>query len=100
MTGPIPSELPNPAENQVLIHAVVDYAPDVVWIHTHGMVRFGCPDLEWFWSPSDTWESGAGVLDRVARFFIAQRPPVKAGEFASIEGTEMRIQFLESIPQP
>jgi len=99
MMEPAQHELPAPGANQVLIHAVLDHEPGAVWIHTHGMARFDCPDLECYWSPAATWRDGAAILNHVAGFVIASRPPIEEGQTASFEGSDLRVRFLDPMPQ-
>jgi hypothetical protein len=88
-----------PITDQITIHVVTDFAPNTVWIHTQGMAKFNYPDLEWYWSPRETWTEGAQILNRIAYYAVEMGQLINVGDTMSIERLPMNVEFLPRLEQ-
>jgi hypothetical protein len=59
-----------------------------LWVHTHGMLRFGKPDLELFEVPPALLERAAELLSEVARYLVSGGE-VAAGDTLAVGGAEL-----------
>lgn len=83
--------------DQFTINALPDDAPDTARVFTQGLTQVGYPDLEWYWSPKETWTEAAQLLNRIARYMVEFGTIINPGETMSIEGTQMSVEFLEPL---
>lgn len=75
------SDIPPSPSTLYSIHAVTGDAGDDVWLHTHGMLRTGYPDLDLLGIPQSDSNLGAELLGRVAALFLNQGPPPPGERF-------------------
>ncbi|MDQ3805005.1 MAG: tetratricopeptide repeat protein [Acidobacteriota bacterium] len=80
---------------RITVHIVEDFAPDTAWVHTHGMAQFGCPDLEWYWSPASSCREAGRLLNRIAaRLAGAGRAP-RPGDIVEVPGEAFAVRLGE-----
>ncbi|MEZ4233368.1 MAG: DUF4026 domain-containing protein [Polyangiaceae bacterium] len=75
------SEVPPSPTSLYSIHAVTGDEGDGVWLHTHGMLRSGYPDLDLLDVPHSDSSLGAELLARVAALFLEQSAPAAGDRF-------------------
>jgi len=59
-------------QKHIELHAVTNGADQTGWIHTHGMHKLGCPDLEIRGVPLFLVSEAASLLNHVARYIVEQ----------------------------
>lgn len=82
--------------DHILIHNVCDYYPQFAWIHSHGLNKFNCPELEWYCYPPETWRDGANILNNIALYLVENGPIINIGDMIKIEGMKITLRFLKS----
>lgn len=90
-------------DDSIHIHIVSTGAAEMGWIHTHGMTKYGCPELEIRNVPLFLMEPASGLLNHVADYIIEQhregKNPVKLGQTMAVSRrTAMRFVKLAPIP--
>lgn len=95
-------EKPKPklkVQDVVQLHAV--FGPDgpFTWIHTHGLVTYGYPELEIRNLPVFMLEDGGRLLNQIGQYMLDNKVAVKAGENMQI-GERRFIHFWEPPPYP
>lgn len=91
-------------EDSIQIHIVSTGVAEMGWIHTHGMTKFGCPELEMRGIPLYLMEPAAGLLNHIADYMIEQqqsgRTPVKLGHTMAVSRrTALKFVKLPPIPE-
>jgi hypothetical protein len=86
------SEIPPPPTSLFAIHAV--YADerknkDTAWLHTHGLIRCGIPELEMLDVQAEAVSSCGLLLNTVAAMFLEGGPPAPAAPFEPGAGMEL-----------
>ena len=82
-------------QKEIQLHFVTD-GPAKGWCHTHGMVKFGQPELEIRNVPSIFMSSAASILNHVADYMLNHaKKPVKAGHNMEIDRVTI-IHFEDS----
>lgn len=89
-------------EDSIQIHIVSTGVAEMGWIHTHGMSKFGCPELEMRGIPLYLMEPAASLLNHVADYMIEQRRagtrPVQLGHTMAVSRrTAFRFVKLDPI---
>jgi hypothetical protein len=87
----------------VQLHAVFGEDSPFNWIHTHGLVTYGLPELEIRNLPVFMFPAGARLLNQVGQYMIDNRTAVKAGENMQVHdssGRPLILHFWESPPYP
>jgi len=82
---------PNPL-NLYLIHEVFEEGDREVWIHTHGLLRCGCLELEMLGVPTDAVGPLGGLLTTAAAMVIEQAMPPADEPF--LIGADMDLVWL------
>jgi hypothetical protein len=69
---PNPNTRPGDVEAHVVIHAVTgdDAEDETAWLHTHGLIKFGRPELELKHVPPELVEVGARFLNNLGQYLI------------------------------
>lgn len=88
-------------EDSIQIHIVSTGVAEMGWIHTHGMTKFGCPELEMRAVPLYLMEPAAGLLNHVADYMIEQhqsgKTPVKLGHTMAVS-RRTAFRFVKLAP--
>lgn len=81
------------ARGYVATHFVrSDTAADrVSWVHTHGMERFGLPDVEAFDVPEEDAEDVVAFLHEAAESWIRDDAPAPSAQPRRVDGVKVRI---------
>ena len=79
---------PSP-ENLFCIHAVHDEVEDLVWLHSHGLLRCGSPELEVLSVPAADVPSMGDLLNATAALFLDRGVPESAHSFSVGEGIDL-----------
>ncbi|MCL6558084.1 MAG: hypothetical protein K6U74_04635 [Firmicutes bacterium] len=66
-------------KNHLTLHSVLEKESDRYWIHTHGMVQFGCPDLEIRMVSSKGMSATLKLISRLSCYLIKNGPVFKEG---------------------
>jgi uncharacterized protein YegJ (DUF2314 family) len=61
------------------------------WVHTHGMDRFGLPDVEAFDVPEDEGDEVVAFLHEAAESWIRQDPPAPSATPRRVDGVKVRV---------
>lgn len=83
----------------VHLHAVFGNDVPFTWIHTHGLVTYGYPELEIRNLPVFMFHEGARLLNQLGQYMIDNKVGFKAGENMQI-GDGRFIRFWEPPPFP
>lgn len=86
------SDVPPSPSSLYSIHAVTGDEGDGIWLHTHGMLRTGYPELDLLDVPQADSGIGAELLARVAALFLGQSAP-PAGDTFQI-GKDLDLAWL------
>ena len=82
-------------QDVVNLHAVP--APDgTLWVHTHGLAKYGYPDLEIRDLPFFMVEGAARLLNSVGQYMLANKACIKADE--NMQSGSLFLHFVE--PEP
>lgn len=54
----------------IVIHSVPDRRGSTAWLHTHGLVKFGRPELEVYAVPADRTDFVAGGLNGIGQYVV------------------------------
>jgi hypothetical protein len=65
--------------DHVVIHAVPEKGGSTAWLHTHGLVKFGRPEVEVYAVPADRTEHVAAGLNDIGQYFV-QGALIRPGE--------------------
>ena len=91
----------NDIEDPIEIHIVSTGVAEMGWIHTHGMDKYGCPDLEIRGVPLFLMEPAAGLLNHIADYIIEQqragKNPVKLGHTMAVS-RRTALKFVKLDP--
>jgi len=90
-------------QEHVTLHVVSNGVDQTGWMHTHGMDKLGCADLEIRGIPLFLMESAARLMNHVAQYMAAcvrnGEPPVKLGQVMSTSPyATFRFVRLDPIP--
>lgn len=88
--------LSNPRLRESELHVQIEMLDEdgVVWIHTHGMGKFGLPDLELEGTPADYAPDGRVLIARVADALISSLgPDFDLKSPLSVPGTSILVPF-------
>jgi hypothetical protein len=86
-------------------HVHVHIESDSNWFHTHGLIKFGRPEMEIYGVPEDLHAVAFGTLLDIAQYVITSNP-IKPGEtcgdpnqpFCAREGTKNREGHWNEVP--
>lgn len=92
-------------EFDVLQHVHIHIEPDSGWFHTHGLIKFGRPELEVYDVPPELEAVALGTLLDIARYVMTSsiiEPGQTCGEpsqpFFAREGTKNRKEHWQGLP--
>src|SRR5690606_28909377 len=74
------SSIPPPASSLYSIHAVTD-EQNQLWLHTHGLHRAGCPDLELIPVPEEATAHAPELISDVTPLFLEGPAPAPGEPF-------------------
>lgn len=91
----------NDIEELIHIHIVSTGNAEMGWIHTHGMNKLGCPELEMRGIPLYLMEPAAGLLNHIAEYMIEQQKlgkrPVQLGHTMAVS-RRTAFRFVKLAP--
>jgi len=70
-------------QDVVKLHLVYDHQPGA-WLHTHGLVKYGYPELEIRDIPIFLAEDGAHILNGVSQYMLDGKGSIKPGEIMQL----------------
>lgn len=79
------------ARGYVATHFVRGDVDRVSWVHTHGMDRFGLPDVEAFDITEDDAEDVVAFLHEAAESWIRSDPPAPSAQPRRVDGVKVRL---------
>ncbi len=79
------------ARGYLATHFVRADGERVSWVHTHGMARFGLPDLEAFGVPEEEAEDVVAFLHEAAASWIREDAPVPSARPRRVDGVKVRV---------
>ncbi len=80
-----PAEGPEPDPLAHIAFHDEAWTPDSRWLHTHGLQKFGCPELDLVATPLSLVDEGMAFLQDLAEN-LARGAPLSAGQEVPIEG--------------
>ena len=99
-----PVEEPNP-EFDVREHVQIHFETDAQWMHTHGLIKFGRPEMEIYDVPPELNEIAYGLLLDISQYVITSaliEPGQTCGDpeqpFYAREGTKNRKDHWNDLP--
>lgn len=90
-------EDPVDVQEEIDVHVVTDGPDTVGWVHTHGMNKFGLPELEIRNVPLMLSPFACGLLNEVAFYMINEEAKIKIGETMQCGPSAFRFEKLEPI---
>jgi hypothetical protein len=82
---------------RIQFHHLTDGRHARGWVHTHGMVRFGLPELEMRGIPGFLAEDAARILKRVCDYMIDSGAKVSVGETMALSDRTV-FRFVKAVP--
>jgi Tfp pilus assembly protein PilF len=79
---------------RITIRVTPDYGPDTACVRTEGLSTYGCPELEWLWSPAGSWKEAVTILGGIARYLVQSGPVIGAGDLMRIDEKQITVCFL------
>jgi hypothetical protein len=79
------------ARGYVATHFVRGDGERPSWVHTHGMDRFGLPDVEAFSVPVEDAEDVVAFLHEAAESWIREDPPAPSAQPRRVDGVKVRV---------
>lgn len=79
------------ARGYVATHFVKGDVDRVSWVHTHGMDRFGLPDVEAFDVEEEDAEDVVAFLHEAAESWIRSDPPAPSAQPRRVDGVKVRL---------
>jgi len=80
------------------VHSVADGMER--FIHTHGMAKFACPDLEWYLPPDGQPSKAGALINQIAEYMVEQGAALEPGQTLRSEDGRVQIKIVPALSRP